>query len=149
MTVNVHEDNTTAIAGVRSGKNPTMKTLERGHGVSIGWLHERVATGDYNLVHTRTTNMTADIFTKPFTDPVTWTRLRRLVNVYTPEEMENLILNPDYNDVNETDDEKAENEKNRAKFESSIPQNFVGTIYLVYGQPKGGQGEGVKKNETA
>ena len=111
LTVNVHEDNTTAIAGVRSGKNPIMRTLERGHGVSMGWLHERVATGDYNSIHTRSTNMTADIFTKPFTDPVTWTRLRRLVNVYTPDEMKNMTLNREYNDITETEEEKEHQEK--------------------------------------
>ena len=56
--------------------------------------------------------MTADIFTKPFTDPVTWTRLRRLVNVYTPDEIKNLALNPDYNDITETEEEKENNKTN-------------------------------------
>ena len=47
--INLHEDNTPAIAGAASGKNPTMKTLERGQGVSIGWMHDRVTSPDYNL----------------------------------------------------------------------------------------------------
>ena len=130
LTVNVREDNTTAIAGVWSGKNPTMKTLERGHGVSIGWLHEWVATGDYNLVHTRSTNMTADIFTKPFIDPVTWTRLRRLVNVYTPDEMKSLVLNLDYLDVTETDDEKNDNERHKGNLNQAYHRIMSGPLTL-------------------
>ena len=39
LQIYIHEDNTTAICGARSGKNPTMKTLERGFGVSIGWVN--------------------------------------------------------------------------------------------------------------
>ena len=107
-----------------------MKTLERGLGVSIGWLRERVATGDYNLVHTRSTNVTADIFTKPFTDLVTWTRLRRLVNVYTPDELSAMILNPDYSDVAETDDEKMQNERHKGNLNQAYHRTMSGPSTL-------------------
>ncbi len=40
IRVNLHEDNTTAIIVAATGGNPTMKTLERGFGVSIAKLHE-------------------------------------------------------------------------------------------------------------
>ena len=75
--------------------------------------------------------MTADIFTKPFTDPVTWTRLRRLVNVYTPDEMSTMVLNPDYSDVAETDDEKVENERHRENLNQAYHRIMSGpsTLY--------------------
>ena len=72
-----------------------MKTLERGHGVSIAWIHERVTQGDYNVIHTRTDHETADIATKTFTDVRLWCRLRMLVNVYSPEQRKRGDYNPD------------------------------------------------------
>ena len=68
-----------------------MKTLERNHGVVLGWMHERVKAGDYNLIHTRSEDMSADLYTKAFTQRPLWTRLRKLVNIYTPEEIEDGI----------------------------------------------------------
>ena len=74
--------------------------------------------------------MTADIFTKPFTDPVTWTRLRWLVNVYTPDEMKNLVLTPDYLDVAETDDEKIENERSQGNLNQAYHRIMSGPSTL-------------------
>ena len=45
----------------RTGKNPTMTTLERGFGVSIAYIHDRVTSGDFNLIHTESRDMSADI----------------------------------------------------------------------------------------
>ena len=94
--MNLHENNTTALTVASTGKNPTMKTLERGHGVSIGWINSRVNSGDYNLVHTRTQHMSADIYTKGINNPDTWNRLRKLINVYTPLEISSGDLNPKF-----------------------------------------------------
>ena len=79
VSINVHEDNSAAVSAVKSGKNPTMKTLERGHGVSIGWLHERAEQGDYVIVPTRSEDMSADIYTKSIMDAKTWNTLRKLL----------------------------------------------------------------------
>ncbi len=68
MVVNVQEDNTSAITAASTGKNPTMKTLERCFGVSVAWINEQMRSGDYNMVHTRTHDMSADIYIKGFTD---------------------------------------------------------------------------------
>ena len=38
--------------------------------------------------------MTADMFTKAFSNAVLWNRLRMLINVYEPKEIEDLDLNP-------------------------------------------------------
>ena len=91
----LQEDNTACIQCASTGKNQTMKTLERGFGVNIGWNHDRVESGDYVLVHTRSTCMSADIYTKGFSNPVAWTRLRRLINIYTPAEVANGCFNPE------------------------------------------------------
>ena len=87
LVVNIHEDNTTAIRAACTGKNPTMKTLERGHGVSVGWLYEQINSGCYNLVHTDGEIMSADIYTKGFSAAPKWNGLRQLINVYSPEEI--------------------------------------------------------------
>ena len=35
-----HDDNQAMIAVIRSGKNATMRHIERSHGISIVWTHE-------------------------------------------------------------------------------------------------------------
>ena len=90
LRINAHEDNTTMLTVAATGKNPTMKTLERNHGVSVAWIHKQVQDGVYNFVHTRTEHMTADLFIKPFSNAETWRRLKQLVNVYSPAQREQL-----------------------------------------------------------
>ena len=62
----------------------------------IGWTHERVKAGDYNLNHTSPGDMSADLYTKAFTQKPIWTKVRKLVNIYTPEEIKDGNLNPIY-----------------------------------------------------
>ena len=90
----LHEDNTTCISCLRSGTNKTMKTLERGFGVDIAWNHDRIESGDYDLIHTRSSHMAADIFTKPFSGPAPWTRLRRCIATrpWLPKEFVAIVL---------------------------------------------------------
>ena len=71
-----------------------MKTLERNFGVTIGWNHDRVKSGDYILIHTRSSHMSADIYTKGFRAPDVYKRLKRLINIYTPEEILNFWFSP-------------------------------------------------------
>ncbi len=91
--VNLHEDNTTAIVAARTGKNPTMTTLERGFGVSIAYIRNRVTSGELNLIHTESRDM-ADIYTKGIANPELFTRLRKLINVFSPQEIEKRNLQP-------------------------------------------------------
>ena len=79
-------ENSTGIRGACTGKNPTMKTLERGHGVSVGWIHEKIETREYNLIHTSTDVMAADIYTKAISKPIKLDILRKQVSVFTQEE---------------------------------------------------------------
>ena len=99
----LHEDNTTCITCVRTGANKTMKTLERNFGVSIGWCHDRVESLDYVLIHTRTSHMAADIYTKGFRAPDVWIRLRRLINVYTIDEIKNFQFSPEHSSYSTKD----------------------------------------------
>ena len=65
----VHEDNQAMIKVVQSGRNPTMRYLGRTHGVSVAWLHETFKGEDLDLAYEQSSRMSADIFTKAFTDP--------------------------------------------------------------------------------
>ena len=95
LRVDLHEDNSTTVQVAYTGKNPSMKLLERGHGISVGNIHEHVRNGDINFIHTRSEHMSADIYTKHFTNPQLWNRLRMLINIYTPQEIATFTLNPD------------------------------------------------------
>ena len=72
IVVFIHEDNAPAISILRSGMSKTMKTLERGFGIVIGWNHQRIESGDYILIHTRSSHQAADIYTKGISYPTTW-----------------------------------------------------------------------------
>ena len=61
--MNCHEDNSAVIQVGQSGKNPSMKPLDRNPGISVGWIHEKIVEGSYNFIHTRTEHMAADIYT--------------------------------------------------------------------------------------
>ena len=64
-----HDDNQGMIGVVRSGRNPTMRHLERTHGISITSLHEHFSKGHFVLTYEITAKMAADIHTKGFTNP--------------------------------------------------------------------------------
>ena len=95
LIINLHEDNTTCIITARTGKNATMKTLEKCFGVNVGWIYQRIKSKDYNLYHTGTKHMCADIYTKAFSNSQVWNVLRRLINVFTAEEIQSGDFNPD------------------------------------------------------
>ena len=64
----LYEDNQAMISVVRSGRNPTMRYLERTHGVSVAWLHEIFQADHIALVYEITGKMAADIYTKGYDD---------------------------------------------------------------------------------
>ena len=61
------------IGVIRAGKNPTMRHLERTHGINVGWMHFIFQEGYVSLAYEVTAKMSADIHTKSFSDPVSWT----------------------------------------------------------------------------
>ena len=100
MKIHLHEDNTTAIHCVRCG-NHTMKTLERNFGCKVGWMHDVVMgpkqdgrDSSYALVHTGSKHMSADIYTKGFTDKLAFRGLKQLINVFTAKQIEEGDFDP-------------------------------------------------------
>ena len=69
-----HDDNQGMISVVRSGRNPTMRHLERTHGVSICSLHEHFQKKHFVLMYEIASKMAADIHTKGFKIPLAWQR---------------------------------------------------------------------------
>ena len=67
-----YDDNKAMIGVVRSGRNPTMRHLERSHGVSISWMHEMFTRDYMYLAYEVTDRMAADIYTKAFNDGRKW-----------------------------------------------------------------------------
>lgn len=59
------------ISVVRSGRSPTMRGLERSHGVST-WMHNMFERDYVCLAHEVTDRMAADIHTKAFNDSRKW-----------------------------------------------------------------------------
>ena len=80
----IREDNQTCISTNVPGKNGLMKELERAFGVYVSWNCVRLASADYNLVYTRSHDMSSDIYTKGFNDKGLFCRLLLLTNLYSP-----------------------------------------------------------------
>ena len=79
-----YDDNQTMIGVVRTGKNPTMRHLERSHGICIAWMHEVFQEGYVSLAYEVTAKMAADIHTKAFKDHVSWAHACQLINIMPP-----------------------------------------------------------------
>ena len=79
-----YADYQTMIGVIRTGKNPTMRHLERTHGISIGWMHSIFQEGYVSLAYEVTAKMAADIHTKSFKDSVSWTHACQLINIFPP-----------------------------------------------------------------
>ena len=84
------EDNAVAIRACQTGKNPTMRHLNRTHGITISWLWEMYQRGEYELVWEPSNTMAADIFTKSFSNPQAWDAACELVCICQPADVEAL-----------------------------------------------------------
>jgi len=73
--------------GVRSGRNPTMRHMERTHGISIASLHEHFQRDHFLLIYEITAKMAADIHTKGFKNPLAWKRACMLTNLLEPDDL--------------------------------------------------------------
>ncbi|CAE7391735.1 unnamed protein product [Symbiodinium microadriaticum] len=82
-----YDDNQTMIGMVRAGKNPTMRHLERTHGISIGWMRAIFQEGYVSLAYEVTAKMAADIHTKSFEDSISWTHACQLINIFPPDQI--------------------------------------------------------------
>ena len=89
-----HEDNEAMIQVIRTGRNPTMRQLGRVHRVAIAVLHERLGGPDrdaIDLVHTKSADMSADIYTKAFSAPDDWAAVLNNVNIFDPAKLQQVI----------------------------------------------------------
>jgi len=86
-----HEDNQAMIRVIETGRNPTMRHLQRTHRVSVAWLHETFQSEFLSLRYSLTSRMCADIFTKAFTDVRQWGGVCALINTIAPESLPDLI----------------------------------------------------------
>ena len=75
-----HDDNQGMIGVVRSGRNPTMRHLERTHGISIASMHEHFQKDHFVLIYEITAKMAADIHTKGFKNPMAWKKACNYAN---------------------------------------------------------------------
>ena len=86
----VHEDHQAMIKDFQSGRNPTICYLGRTHGVSAAWLHETCKGADLILAYEVSACMSADIYTKAFTDPEKPKSACLVVGVCDPKELDEL-----------------------------------------------------------
>ena len=81
-----NEDNSAMIQVVTTGRNPTMKHLNRVHRIDVRFLHEQIFQRKSDIpiliMHADSELMCADIYTKIFTEPVGWTHACDLINIF-------------------------------------------------------------------
>ena len=79
------------ISVVRSGKNPTMRHLERSHGVAVTWMHDMFERDYMHLAYEVTDRVAADICTKAFSDSRKWKHACMQIGLLEPE----MLTNPE------------------------------------------------------
>eukprot|EP00972_Heterocapsa_arctica_P003914 582821-Heterocapsa_arctica.AAC.1 len=76
---------------VETGRNPTMRYLQRTRGVSFAWLHETFKHKELDLDYELSSRMCADIYTKAFTDELLWVQVCDLINIVDPKRLIGLM----------------------------------------------------------
>ena len=84
LVLRFHEDNQTMIRILQTGKNFSMRYATRTSRLPIAWLHERFNAGDIEIKYEVSARMSADIYTKAFTDADKWLAACWLINVVDP-----------------------------------------------------------------
>ena len=89
---NFYEDNQATVQILRTGKNPTLRHLGRTHNISVKWLCDtfKHLSKQLKLCYCDTSDMVADIFTKPFTDKDKWWHAVHNLGIYLPGEIAKL-----------------------------------------------------------
>ena len=76
----LEEDNSAAKRVMDTGRNPTLRHLNRTHRVDLRSLHEQVNAGNMIVSQCPTNNMAADVLTKGFTNADKWKHACNLIN---------------------------------------------------------------------
>ena len=87
-----HDDNQGMIGVVRSGRNPTMRHLERTRGISIMSLRKHFRKEHFVLLYEITSKMAADMHTKGFRNPLAWQRASMLINLLSESDLGTKLL---------------------------------------------------------
>eukprot|EP00972_Heterocapsa_arctica_P108033 15911046-Heterocapsa_arctica.AAC.1 len=67
---------------LKSGKNPTMRHLNRTHRVNLAWLSQVFMKCDQvHIAYCNANEQAADLLTKGFTNPQPWERVRSLIGI--------------------------------------------------------------------
>ena len=85
-------DNKAMIRAVKTGRNPTMRHLQRVQRVNIASLYERFQDPRMDIDHVGTNDMAADIYTKGFTSAQKLASALQSVNVFTKEVLKKMKL---------------------------------------------------------
>ena len=85
------EDNQAMLQCIRTGRNPTMRHLQRTHRVQVSWVHEQYKSEHFLFNHEGGDRMPPDIFTKMFSDKAKWIEARHLINIVLPHELSKII----------------------------------------------------------
>ena len=62
----LYEDNQAAAEIIQSGKFPTLRHVQRTHGIKVTWLADEIAKQTFLVVDCHTNRMAADFLTKYF-----------------------------------------------------------------------------------
>jgi len=89
----VHEDNQSMIRVCQTGRNPTMRHLNRTHGVCVSWLKQRFDEPDYHLFYEHTSRQAADIYTKAFDNADKWSLALSNINIVSPDSFDVVNMN--------------------------------------------------------
>ena len=87
----VREDNDVAIRVIQTGRNPTMRHMNRTHGVSIAAIHEKWKAGQFVVEYVPSSLQAADIFTKSFSLPRQWEAVCRLVGICPVHQVQQMV----------------------------------------------------------
>ena len=75
-----------------TGRNPTMRWLDRVHRICVAWLHNQFAKENVVLMYEKSDRMAADIYTKAFTDAAMWDKVCGLINVIDPKLIQHIMV---------------------------------------------------------
>ena len=82
VSCTLHEDNETMIRVMQTGRNPTMRHLNRTHGVDISGMKEQIERRLIDVKYTQTDRQCADIHTKAFDNKDKWNWAMNQINVF-------------------------------------------------------------------
>mgnify|MGYP002176408590 FL=1 len=91
VVLQVNEDNQDMVRVCQTGRNPTMRYLERTQRVCVASLYEYVCLACIELVYEATHRQCADIYTKAFPEASEWYAVLLLVNVCDGRKLEQLL----------------------------------------------------------